>query len=441
MRSPKAVLIVLLLTAGLLAALFAARGPYAYFAASHLRGRLKSVADDRVEQTLRQIAALGEPGVPVLVEALGSDRPGVARSAMSVLREQLRTWQTPPRDEHSRQLAALAEALATYAPQFDHAARHDAADLAAEILRWPPDGGVVDRGRVIARCERVLRLTRPGKVPPQPDAASQPETDLAALDAPPAARETDEIVEGPPQIPVEGGEAIAGPRSEGTVPSPPDATPRPPEGAVQAPAAVASPEAPWCLPDPISAQPINPLRDTHGWSIDGLRAPLRPQASIAPDARPSLEASPEGVWRPIVPPHATPPHGAAEFSHTATEELMRQFAVGGDRSTAAQAELQRRGFGQREIDLSRRLFDQDAKVRQQLAAALPGMAGVNPVPWLLLLSRDVDADVRLTAIGLIATINDPTLLAKIEQIARRDPDARIRQQAARIATLRHGRPR
>jgi HEAT repeat protein len=85
------------------------------------------------------------------------------------------------------------------------------------------------------------------------------------------------------------------------------------------------------------------------------------------------------------------------------------------------------------------LFHPDVEVRKQLARELPGMTGVNAVPWLVQLSRDRDPQVRVAAITLMATTGEPSLLDEIEQIAAADPNPRVRLQAKRVAE--HRRPR
>jgi HEAT repeat protein len=86
--------------------------------------------------------------------------------------------------------------------------------------------------------------------------------------------------------------------------------------------------------------------------------------------------------------------------------------------------------------LARKLFDPNPEVRKALARALPRLQSVDAGPWLLRLSRDEDAEVRLAAITLMATTGDPSLLGQVEAAARQDPDPRIQEQAERIAQQR-----
>jgi hypothetical protein len=49
------------------------------------------------------------------------------------------------------------------------------------------------------------------------------------------------------------------------------------------------------------------------------------------------------------------------------------------------------------------------------------------------LSRDADAEVRWTALTLLATTNDPALLDRVAELVRGDPDPRIQRLAERLS--------
>jgi hypothetical protein len=118
-------------------------------------------------------------------------------------------------------------------------------------------------------------------------------------------------------------------------------------------------------------------------------------------------------------------------------ELMRRLrAEDAGAADMARQELQRRGFTEVHLELAKQMFDPDAEVRKQLARMLPQLRSVNSTPWLVWLCRDGDADVRLLAVTLLATSNDPTVLAQVERVARLDGDPRIQEQAQRMARYR-----
>jgi HEAT repeat protein len=106
---------------------------------------------------------------------------------------------------------------------------------------------------------------------------------------------------------------------------------------------------------------------------------------------------------------------------------------------AAEAELIRRGFTKMQLDLARRLFDPNPEVRKRLVQELPGLQGVDAVPWLMELCRDAETEVRLAAIAFLATSSDPAVLDEVERMAGRDSDSGIRRIADRIAQQRNAR--
>jgi hypothetical protein len=122
-----------------------------------------------------------------------------------------------------------------------------------------------------------------------------------------------------------------------------------------------------------------------------------------------------------------------EADSAATVELMRRLAtVGRQESADAEVELKRLGFRAKHLELARQLFDPDPAVRLRLARALPEVQDMDAAPWLLQLSADENADVRLAAIGLLATTSDPQLLARVQRIARNDSDPRVQRYAERM---------
>ena len=161
-------------------------------------------------------------------------------------------------------------------------------------------------------------------------------------------------------------------------------------------------------------------------------------ASQAPSNRPPREPNPLRNLSLTAEDHAplhNPPEQLAEME---TVQLMQWLGrPQGPRASAARAELMRRGFTEVHLELARQLFDPDPEVRKRLARLLPAVQSVDAAPWLLWLSRDPDPEVRLAAIGLIATSGDAALWEQIEQAAREDPDPQIQRQAELIAARRN----
>jgi len=429
-RGWRALGLTLAIAAGLLALATGLRVQYTQWLAEHWRKQLETVPDDQAAQLLHQVAELGEPGIPVLVEALGSQRQSVAKCGRRVLLAEIHRWEALRARESSPKLAALARALADRVDEFGPAAQADAADLAARILHWPLDNRVVDRTEVIASCHTVLRVAtldrrhatqgwpwdRPeqvalgdgqgtaglaglngGRTTPRPIAvdSADPLPGLAGLPGGGLPLETSPSGAGTSPPPILGGPPLDQPRrllgaAEQVEPAPPYA------GAVNVP------------------QPSSPPLPQTGAS-----------GGQTPDAAGDSSNGDDGP---------------APWSAVETVEIMRRLHAEDDSlAAAAEVELRRRGFSPVHVELARQLFDPSVHVRRQLARLLPELGSVDAVPWLMRLSRDEDAGVRRVAITLLATTGDPTLLAELEQIARRDPDPSIQRQAEQIARQRQQR--
>ena len=439
MKGSKTLLLTLAMTAGLLVLMVATRAQYPRLAAEHWRRQLDTVPDDQAGILLRQVAELGEPGIPVMVEALGSRRESVARAGKRTLLEQLDGWQILRAGSSSPKLATLADALAERVERFGPTARNDAADLAARILHWPLDSHAVDRRRVIAACERVFRAAAVrGGVAPR--------TGLSVGHLPPVGR-PDTLRPGLPwahrqpsaQEPADFGTSLVdlSRLPGGGLPIESFSQPAAPQRAGTTLLGDTPAQRPRRLPVPRFARRLD------GWGqLD--RSAVAPGGSTAtPDPESAADRPPPvpNTGRAMSlsePADACPGSPPGSFWETETIRLM-QWLESRDQPTAAaaRAELIRRGFTEVHLELARRLFDPDPRLRKELARLLPGVQSVDAVPWLWWLSRDPDPEVRLVAIGLIATTGDATLLEQLEQAAREDPDPRIRQQARRIAEQRN----
>jgi len=420
MKGSRALMLALAMTAGVVALLIGLRGPSARLAAEHWREQLDSVPDRRAAGLLERIGELGRPGIPVLVEALGSPRESVARAAKDLLCERLSRWQADHGTESARSQADLAAALAARAGQFGPTARADAVYLATRILTWLPNSRAVDRNRVIGSCEDVFRAVREAGGLPGDDrpivAAPVRDTFEPAVDAD---LETDLAVARWSSLPGGGLPIDLTPQGEPPPPQPnelrmAEARERP-SGDVNAGAIV-------------QADPLRLMDRTLPEEGGGTK-------STAEDQAPAIAAP-----YPPIASHYGSPHGeSGELTAWETVDLMQQLQAG-DRAAGrrAESELARRGFSAVHLELARRLFDPDPVVRRQLARMLPSLQSVDAAPWLLQLGRDADAGVRLTAITLMATTGDPALLARAEEIARQDSDPRIRRQVEVIARQRGG---
>jgi hypothetical protein len=107
-------------------------------------------------------------------------------------------------------------------------------------------------------------------------------------------------------------------------------------------------------------------------------------------------------------------------------DVMRLLADPAQRDSASR-ELQRRGFGQRELQVAAALVAPDPQVREQLAENLPLLSGIDPHPWLLLLARDEIARVRAIAVRWLVTSSDPRIREFLVELANHETDDQVRQ--------------
>jgi hypothetical protein len=117
--------------------------------------------------------------------------------------------------------------------------------------------------------------------------------------------------------------------------------------------------------------------------------------------------------------------------------LLEQWrTANGANAAAIEQELARRGFGR----LSKRLvdiyFSEVADHRLRLVDEVLSEPETGAQPWLMLLAIDQNADVRLSAVTVMATSNDRALLEQAWQVVIRDRDPRIADLAERLRNRR-----
>ena len=391
--------------------------------------QLSSAADDELPLLARRLAARGEAGIAAMVAGLGSPRESVRREMRLALDEELNRWQSLPKREASLRLGWLSAALAAEAERIDGASRPFAADLATRLLLWPTEGSVVDRSRLVAECERVLRASNGPSGSPgadrwrrQDDLAEAAESAARRRNSPlPVIATRESLSPATLAAPALPPLSIAGPSAEtnvnGTTESPrrlrPDSSAR---AVALAPVTKRS-----AVRNPLRAAANEPARADDAAAEQAGFSQSLDEAQQAG----SLE------WT----------SAADETSGLAKREALELFAeLGSENAADVEAELSRRGFTKRQIEVGKHLTAADPEVRRRWTEALPGMRGIDTKQWLLHLSGDQDAQVRQAAVTLLATSQDPRLLARVEEVARNDPDPGVRQQAARAAAAGKSQP-
>lgn len=362
-----------------------------------------------------------------LVEALGSQRPLVAFAARDLLMETLDRWQLEPANHTSPHAAEVAEMLAARAMAWEPHAQEAAAQLAARLLRWPTDNTEVDEERFISDCETVLRQRAESREP-QVAVATSPQV---LGDLPPNYL-ADSRLPGEPYA--EWREMDMGPSEQQF---------QLPGGNL--PIAV----APGLAPDPrlassdssvppIAARAPTPARSPANVPDDVDRTPRAQAADVTPVPAQLIARAPRRINQGSTSPPGHPEQFTVGRSlHISTSplrelkdiEVMQRLHATDPRVTSdARGELSRRGYRPVHIELARQLTDPSPAVRQRLAENLPGIPSVQALPWLRVLARDDDPEVRLTALSILATSADPATKKWVRDAVRRESDDRVSRE-------------
>ncbi len=342
---------------------------------------LNTVSDAEALELLDQMASRGDEGVKILAIALGMDRPEVPRRAAMLLRSQLDEWESLTPRAATPKLVQLADALADHVQTYHAEARNAAAELVTRILLWPLDIERADLPRLNTACHRVLSVANDTD---EVGTSAGDSTPLAAsLQFPPLRRAPigDFDAALPPALPVPGATNVAG------------------NEPARLPSAVAS----------------DARQMTAGAATESVGAASNAAATASTSAATAAPAVATSDVRDLKVVEL------CAYLHDPTTPQAR----------AARSELITRGLSVRQIDLGSKLTDPDPRVRCQHAELLPSLNDVDAKPWLLWLSKDTDAQVRLTAMTLMATSRDPEMLGRVFEMSRTDDDPRVREQAER----------
>jgi len=425
MKKARFLLAIMAVATMLLGTVAGLRDPLLAWRANRWLDELTKAEDAEALVILGKIGSLGDPGIPAMVGAMGSSRRVIAQAARRQLADRLDDWELLHARGAPKHLPRLAHALAQNVDTLGPDARRDAADLATRILRRPLDPNLVDRARVIVLCEAVLHAS-------ESSSESAATSSALAGNAKPsdALHETTDT-----EVPI--ADLAHLPGGNLTL----DGSPPIRESMEADPRKVASEKARWFhqpKPDATKSPEGEPKR------LDDSDAVSRPlvgasEKEASPAAARRVALRQNDLFTPLSLEMTRPGAAATApdpaLSSAETFDLIQQLrSKDSPEAAGARAELARRGFTEVHFELARQLLDSNAEVRKRLARTLPRLKSIEAEPWLLWLARDADAEVRAEVIALLATGNDPGLLATIERIARSDPDARVQRLAGPIAS-------
>lgn len=415
MRWLRFLLIAAVLAGGMLAGWPLARRYVPLLLTNFWRGQVLQAADDDLPRLMAELGELGDDSLPALAEFIGSQRAAVSRAARTQLTRQIDAWLALPPTEAGSHLGAVAKALAARAADYGPTAREYAEDVIDRLLEARASGRLALSTAALVDCETILQVA---------EAAHR--LQFAMRD--PASSEAESLL--PPV------------RDE------PDPAPPADDGNGQTAAAKKSAEAaPRAAATANAAEPMrveeptNPPGESPGL-LDLEKDPLRELPEM-PERTTPLEFHPTRLEQPDGT-HAGP---SAKGALAAADEETRIFTWMHQLHSPdptivqhARRHLAEVGFGPAQLELARSLTSPNPAEREQLAEILPQVPGIDAKTWLIWLSRDERADVRLAAISVMATINDPLLLKRLRDMATHDVDPRIRAQLQRLTSRRGSLP-
>lgn len=420
-----------LMAAGLLLIAFAAEPWHERMVTDYWQERIDGLPDAELRGVFAELTQRGDLGIRILASQVGAERAAVSRAAYQALRDTIRGWREDALSKPLPELRLIAQVLAGSLDRAGPAARERAAALARQILLWMPPGTDSDRHQLIAHCQTVFQLS-----------GDNAEQLLTTADDWPQLREplpaaTDRF-RGEVHLPLTAlgtDRQIALAHHGATLRDEQAAFAEPPE-----PEPLTWPETPDKSPSTAAGRDRTVATDASRAAAAAESSPAPRILTELPAAQPLPHRVSSGPSTGDAIPVADPPRGTAEtvppqgdLTRLPVIDLMRLLhASSADTVAAATDELYQRGLRGKQIELASDLTDPDPAVRRRLVDQLPAAAGPNARPWLLWLSHDDDADVRLAALNFLATSTDPQLLEHVRQIADRDQDPRIEALGTRL---------
>ncbi|HEY3392402.1 MAG TPA: hypothetical protein VGK58_06835, partial [Lacipirellulaceae bacterium] len=420
---------------------------------AELADRVAHHEADDATVALRQLAAMPRPPIDVLVSAAASPDQEIAKEAQLLLNGLVRRWSRQIDDGRrlstvTRQLSELAQSLAKHQATFSAADHPWLAATTRRILRVANRTPITDSPLVAMHCDSVLASIADGENainaiadrslpradPPLVTAAAAPATNsgessrtvaeptLAAhVDARLARANANSLRELAATTPND--------RSAASTPMPPTefSTARNP-----------TPTSPTAGPGNGSTGtgPFGAFQSP--WRGEWAHPVFRilPAMPINGPATKTEQGTPPEQSVPVTDEEFFAGAMGALADEDSRRLLARWLVASGGDVFPLEEELTRRGFGRLSARLVRQLFSDDAAERLRLVDDVLTEPGVDARPWLILLADDAAADVRLLAVTIMATSDDPVLIEKAWQVAINDHDPRIAGLAGRLRDRR-----
>jgi hypothetical protein len=384
---------------------------------AELADRASHGGDQEAALAVRQLAKMPRPPLESLVTAATSPSRPVADEAQLAINDLLRRWQRQLKSGKVRpvqkQLDALAESLDRHSVSFTPRDYAWLARTAEKIIQLANRASPTGNAALAVHCDALLAITNQTRI-----AARHSARPSAATDA--TAEATDTAVPLPP-APMP--ESVFSPLPTSAL-----------DSLLPTDAAANRNTAPF-------RSPLSPGAATIDW-----QPRWSPPTAMTPpvNSRPLIfrprDAADTVIGRPLVtaePPAVPSPISSFESLDTRTL-LQRWSTEKGAGVAELERELARRGFARLSPALVEALLSDVAAERERLVYTLLDTPGIDAHAWLLLLADDSDAGVRVAAVSMMATSNDPVLVEKALQIALHDRDPQVASLAERLRNRRVG---
>lgn len=102
----------------------------------------------------------------------------------------------------------------------------------------------------------------------------------------------------------------------------------------------------------------------------------------------------------------------------------------------AKLELIRRGFDGNQITIATRVASADTKTRTELVDVIARDQTIDPRPWLIMLLDDENREVKLRAISVLATMNDPAVVQELRMRLVDQSDPIVAARLSRVLNVR-----
>jgi hypothetical protein len=371
------------LLAGCIAAVFVIRYGSQWWLLQRLTSRFDAQPAAVQIERLDLLAQLGTAGLPPLVSALDAENPQVAAAANAILRRELGQWHRLPPASADGRRRILVQSLARIADRLADPARRWAAALLNQTL-----------------LDTLQSTSDDGRI------AFQQATEL--LGSLSAWEEGDpRLASHSPLLPLPRSSAAMGLE----------------EGDDEADDSRWEQEASLRIETTPRVLPVAPMG-----TIPTLEPP---DASLAENASGDSQTV---AWAYLESEQHLSPHPLAAYATRSVIDWMS--SVQPERREAAEEELQRRGFSDADLQLAQRLASTDHRVREALIEELPHRDEIDPRPWLLWLAADPERDLRLQAIAVLGTMDDPQVQSDLRELMVQERDPAVASRLRRVLGLR-----